>query len=203
MRRITKERLEDNDLIATSMPLTLAKRNHVMLTEQSKRLDKELLDALARVGFKLDFGDGGTGWQFKYLTRGGGYYFNVGCSDLVAAGAIKLVQFTDIDSFVDGWRAHEGRRDDASRPDRAGDRLQAAGASGPPAVRRCRHRAGRPDLGIRRRPGIAQHVHAHRPAGPLVYRRQPGAMPHQLEISGAADQGHRRRLVAARGRAAG
>jgi hypothetical protein len=21
----------------------------------------------------------GTGWQFKYLTRGGGYYFNVGC----------------------------------------------------------------------------------------------------------------------------
>ncbi len=94
--------LEDNDLIATSMPLTLAKRNHVMLTEQSKKLDKELLDALARVGFRLDFGDGGTGWQFKYLTRGGGYYFNVGCSDLVAAGAIKLVQFADIDSFIAG-----------------------------------------------------------------------------------------------------
>jgi cation diffusion facilitator CzcD-associated flavoprotein CzcO len=94
--------LEDNDLIATSMPLTLAKRHHVMLTEQSKKLDRELLDRLARVGFKLDFGDGGTGWQFKYLTRGGGYYFNVGCSDLVADGAIKLVQFTDIDSFVAG-----------------------------------------------------------------------------------------------------
>jgi len=29
---------------------------------------------LARAGFKLDFGDGNTGWQFKYLTRGGGYY---------------------------------------------------------------------------------------------------------------------------------
>ena len=24
------------------------------------------------VGFKLDFGEDGTGWQFKYLTRGGG-----------------------------------------------------------------------------------------------------------------------------------
>ncbi len=57
-----------------------------MLTEQSKQLDRELLDGLARVGFKLDFGDGGTGWQFKYLTRGGGYYFNVGCSDLVVSG---------------------------------------------------------------------------------------------------------------------
>ncbi len=92
--------LEDNDLIATSMPLTLAKRSHVMLTEQSKKFDQELLDGLARVGFKLDFGDGDTGWQFKYLTRGGGYYFNVGCSDLVVRGKIGLRQFSDIESFV-------------------------------------------------------------------------------------------------------
>jgi cation diffusion facilitator CzcD-associated flavoprotein CzcO len=101
--------LEDNDLIATSMPLVLAKRSHVMLTEQSRNLDKELLDGLTRVGFKLDYGDGGTGWQFKYLTRGGGYYFNVGCSDLVASGAIRLIQFDDIDSFVaDGVRMKSG-----------------------------------------------------------------------------------------------
>jgi putative flavoprotein involved in K+ transport len=94
--------LEDNDLIATSMPLTLARRSHVMLTEQSKKLDQPLLDGLERVGFKLDFGDGGTGWQFKYLSRGGGYYFNVGCSDLVASGAINLRQFADIDGFITG-----------------------------------------------------------------------------------------------------
>jgi len=92
--------LEDNDLIATSMPLTLARRSHVLLTEQSKKLDKELLDGLEGVGFKLDFGEDSTGWQFKYLTRGGGYYFNVGCSDLVASGAIKLLQFSDIDAFT-------------------------------------------------------------------------------------------------------
>jgi cation diffusion facilitator CzcD-associated flavoprotein CzcO len=101
--------VEDNDLIATSMPLTLAKRSHVMLTEQSKAFDKELLDRLERVGFKLDFGDGGTGWQFKYLTRGGGYYFNVGCSDLVADGAIQLRQFSDIEAFVaQGARMKDG-----------------------------------------------------------------------------------------------
>jgi cation diffusion facilitator CzcD-associated flavoprotein CzcO len=92
--------LEDNDLIATSMPLTLARRSHAMITEQSKKFDQELLDGLARVGFKLDFGDGGTGWQFKYLTRGGGYYFNVGCSDLVVRGEIGLQQFSDIESFI-------------------------------------------------------------------------------------------------------
>jgi cation diffusion facilitator CzcD-associated flavoprotein CzcO len=101
--------LEDNDLIAASMPLTLAKRTHVMLTEQSKALDQPLLDGLARVGFKLDFGDGGTGWQFKYLTRGGGYYFNVGCSDLLIGGEVKLEQFADIDSFVaEGARMKNG-----------------------------------------------------------------------------------------------
>ncbi|VIO80620.1 flavin-containing monooxygenase [Bradyrhizobium ivorense] len=101
--------LEDNDLIATSMPLTLARRSHVLITEQSKELDKPLLDGLAKVGFKLDFGDGGTGWQFKYLTRGGGYYFNVGCSDLVADGAIRLQQFADIDTFVnEGARLKSG-----------------------------------------------------------------------------------------------
>ncbi|MEA2867837.1 MAG: hypothetical protein QOE39_2552, partial [Bradyrhizobium sp.] len=85
--------LEDNDLIATSMPLALAKKSHIMLTEQSKKFDQQLLDGLERVGFKLDYGDGGTGWQFKYLTRGGGYYFNVGCSDLVVSGEIGLKQF--------------------------------------------------------------------------------------------------------------
>ena len=62
-----------------------------------------------RVGFKLDFGEDGTGWQFKYLTRGGGYYFNVGCSDLIVKGEIALVQFSDIASFVvEGARMSTG-----------------------------------------------------------------------------------------------
>ncbi|WOH82569.1 NAD(P)/FAD-dependent oxidoreductase [Bradyrhizobium sp. BEA-2-5] len=101
--------LEDNDLIAASMPLALAKRSHVLMTEQSKQLDKPLLDGLARKGFKLDFGEAGTGWQFKYLTRGGGYYFNVGCSDLVASGAVALQQFADIDTFMgEGARLKNG-----------------------------------------------------------------------------------------------
>lgn len=101
--------LEDNDLIATSMPTPLAKKTHVMLTEQSKELDKDLLDGLQRVGFRLDFGEAGTGWQFKYLTRGGGYYFNVGCSNLIVEGAIKLKQFADIEGFVaEGARMKDG-----------------------------------------------------------------------------------------------
>jgi hypothetical protein len=101
--------LEDCDLITTSIPLPLARKSHILLTEQAKNLDKELLDGLERVGFKLDFGEDGTGWQFKYLTRGGGYYFNVGCSDLIVEGKIGLVQFSDIAAFVaEGARMRNG-----------------------------------------------------------------------------------------------
>jgi len=101
--------LDDCDLITASMPMPLAKKTHQMITAQSKALDKDLLDKLTEVGFKLDFGADDTGWQFKYLERGGGYYFNVGCSDLVANGVIGLVQFAAIDRFVaDGARLQNG-----------------------------------------------------------------------------------------------
>jgi putative flavoprotein involved in K+ transport len=102
--------LDDNDLIATSMPLKLVRKSHAMTCDKSRELDKDLLEGLARAGFKLDFGEDNTGWQFKYLTRGGGYYFNVGCSDLVIKGEIALKQFADIDSFVaEGARMKDGK----------------------------------------------------------------------------------------------
>lgn len=101
--------LEDNDLIAVSMPLKVARKSHQLTCEKSTALDQDLLDGLRRVGFKLDFGDENTGWQFKYLTRGGGYYFNVGCSDLLIRREIALKQFADIDTFTaDGGRTKSG-----------------------------------------------------------------------------------------------
>jgi hypothetical protein len=91
------------------VPLELARKSHRLLTEKAKRIDQELLHGLERKGFKLDFGDDGTGWQFKYLTRGGGYYFNVGCSDLIVQGEVGLVQFADIADFnAEGARTKTG-----------------------------------------------------------------------------------------------
>jgi len=66
--------LEDCDLITASVPLPLQHRTHQMLTEDARRRDKPLLDRLEAAGFRLDFGEDETGWQIKYLTRGGGYY---------------------------------------------------------------------------------------------------------------------------------
>jgi hypothetical protein len=101
--------LEDCDLITTSMPLSLVRKSHILLTEQARKLDQKLLDGLERRGFRLNFGEDGAGWQFKYLTRGGGYYFNVGCSDLIVEGKVGLVQYSDIAGFVaDGARMKSG-----------------------------------------------------------------------------------------------
>ncbi len=91
---------EDCDLITISTPLQVLKKTHQLLTEKTKRIDKPLLDKLTSVGFNLEYGEENTGWQFKYLSRGGGYYFNVGASDLIADGKIKVLQFSDIENFL-------------------------------------------------------------------------------------------------------
>jgi putative flavoprotein involved in K+ transport len=103
--------LEDCDLITASMPLPLARKSHVALTARARELDKELLDGLERVGFKLDYGEDDAGWQFKYLTRGGGYYFNVGCSDLIARREVGLAQLSEIAEIVaDGVLLRDDRK---------------------------------------------------------------------------------------------
>jgi putative flavoprotein involved in K+ transport len=45
----------------------------------------------------------------RYHQRGGGYYFDVGCSELIIEGKVKLLQFSDIECFVpEGARLRDG-----------------------------------------------------------------------------------------------
>ena len=97
---------DDCDLIAISSPLSVLKKTHQMFTKQSKKLDEVLLNDLKKIGFVLDYGEDNTGWQFKYLTRGGGYYFNVGASNLIADKKIKLIQYKDIKEFTKNGIIH-------------------------------------------------------------------------------------------------
>jgi putative flavoprotein involved in K+ transport len=101
---------DDCDLLATSFPYPVLQRSYQMSTAKSREVDKPLLDALAARGFRLHYGEDETGFQMMYLRRGGGYYFNVGCSDLIAAGKIGLLQYEDIERFVpEGARLKDGR----------------------------------------------------------------------------------------------
>ncbi|KAL1876875.1 hypothetical protein VTK73DRAFT_9105 [Phialemonium thermophilum] len=82
--------VEDADLQGWSWPAELHKLHHHDLTERQVAHDSELLDALARAGFGLDRGPDDCGLLYKYLQRGGGYYFEVGASRLVAEGKIRV-----------------------------------------------------------------------------------------------------------------
>lgn len=93
---------EDCDLLAMAAPFPVMKRGYQLSTAHSGQVDKPLLDALEARGFRLDYGPDETGFQMKYLQRGGGYYFNVGASDMIVEGRIGLLQFADIDRFVAG-----------------------------------------------------------------------------------------------------
>jgi putative flavoprotein involved in K+ transport len=102
--------IADCDLLATSLPYPVLRRAYQISTAHSREVDRPLHEALAARGFRLTFGEDETGFQMMYLRRGGGYYFNVGCSDLIAGGEIGLVQFDDIDRFVpEGARMKDGR----------------------------------------------------------------------------------------------
>lgn len=100
---------EDCDLLATSMPYPVLKRSYQISTAKGREIDKKILEDLAAKGFKLHFGEDQTGFPMMYLRRGGGYYFNVGCSDLIVAGKVGLMQFSDIDHFIaEGAKLHDG-----------------------------------------------------------------------------------------------
>ncbi len=97
------------DLIAISLPIPLMLTEHKKITKIARNNDKELLARLEKVGFRTE-GEG-TGWVHKFMTKRGGYYFDVGCSELIANGEIKILQMEDIDSFQkSGIKTKEGKQ---------------------------------------------------------------------------------------------
>jgi putative flavoprotein involved in K+ transport len=102
--------VDDCDLLLTSMPFPVLVRAYQLSAAQSKAQDQPLLDALEAAGFRLDFQENDPGFQMRYHQRGGGYYFNVGCSELIIAGKVKLLQYADVERFVpEGARLRDGR----------------------------------------------------------------------------------------------
>ena len=87
---------EDADLIFMSIPNQMLKRLHVDATKEIAKRDEKLRIGLEKAGFKLDDGPDESGFFMKYFQRGGGYYIDVGCSQLIADGKIKVKQGQEI-----------------------------------------------------------------------------------------------------------
>jgi putative flavoprotein involved in K+ transport len=78
------------DLIFASLPYRILHEFQIPLYEQMKERDAEFYRQLEDAGFWLDWGPDGSGLFMKYLRRGSGYYIDVGASQLIIDGEIKL-----------------------------------------------------------------------------------------------------------------
>lgn len=81
---------EKADLLFASVPFALMPRSQIPLYEKIAKRDAPLYDRLRKAGFILDFGDDKSGLMMKALRTGSGYYIDVGASELIASGEIKL-----------------------------------------------------------------------------------------------------------------
>lgn len=87
---ITRAPTEEADIITESLPFPVQFALAVDFTNRVRAVEKDTLEGLEKAGFKLDFGVDGAGISRQYMTRGGGYYIDVGCSSLIIDGKIKM-----------------------------------------------------------------------------------------------------------------
>lgn len=84
--------VDDADILNLGIPSEVVKRIHTQITVKTNEKDKSMLAGLDRAGFKIDQGPDDAGLWIKYLQRGGGYYIDVGTSQLIIDGKIKIKQ---------------------------------------------------------------------------------------------------------------
>ena len=85
------------DLIFASIPYKIMAPMQSPVYDEMKKRDADLYARLEKAGFMLAFGVDGSGLFMKYLRRGSGYYIDVGASELVANGSIKLKSRVDVE----------------------------------------------------------------------------------------------------------
>lgn len=81
---------EKADLIGASVPYRLMGTFQKPVYDTIRALDADFYTALENAGFVLDWGDDESGLFMKYMRRGSGYYIDVGASQLIIDGKIKL-----------------------------------------------------------------------------------------------------------------
>jgi putative flavoprotein involved in K+ transport len=96
-RGITAEKA---DFIAASLPYALQPAAAQPSTARIRQEDADFYARLENAGFKLTFGADESGISTMYMRRGSGYYIDVGASDLIASGEIKL-ETAEIDRLTE------------------------------------------------------------------------------------------------------
>jgi putative flavoprotein involved in K+ transport len=88
------------DMIAMATPFALQPQAQRALYDRIRAKDADFYKSLAATGFLLDFGPDDTGLMMKAYRTGSGYYVDVGGSQLIIDGEIKVKSGAEIDRLT-------------------------------------------------------------------------------------------------------
>lgn len=88
------------DMIAAATPFGLQPAMQRALYDKIRARDASFYEKLAATGFLLDFGPDETGLMMKAYRTGSGYYVDVGASQLIIDGEIKVKSGVEIDRLT-------------------------------------------------------------------------------------------------------
>jgi putative flavoprotein involved in K+ transport len=78
------------DLTVASVPFKVLPSMQKPIYDEIKTRDADLYAGLDKAGFRYHFGEDGSGLHALYLRRGAGYYIDVGASQMLIDGRIRL-----------------------------------------------------------------------------------------------------------------
>lgn len=102
--------IDEVDVVAVANDFEASLASYREFAQIVTDLDRDTLAGLDRAGFRLDPGYLAGGYFANYLHRGGGYYLNVGASEYIIDGRIRLIQ----NDRITGYEAAGARLDDGS-----------------------------------------------------------------------------------------
>ncbi len=88
------------DMIAASLPYRVMEMVQRQITQQIREHDADFYQRLEAAGFQLDFGEDGTGMTMKAFRTASGYYIDVGCSDLIINGDVRVKSGSEIERLT-------------------------------------------------------------------------------------------------------
>ncbi|EPQ61345.1 FAD/NAD P-binding domain-containing protein [Gloeophyllum trabeum ATCC 11539] len=92
--------LDIADRINASFPNPFLKEFQKRVTKEIAEADKDIIEGLTKRGFKLTWGEEGSGALGLVWTKAGGYYYDVGASCMIIDGRIKLKNDSLIERFT-------------------------------------------------------------------------------------------------------
>jgi putative flavoprotein involved in K+ transport len=99
---------EKADLIFASIPYAILHTFQKPIYDEIRVRDAEFYKGLERAGFRLDWGADDSGLFMKYLRRGSGYYIDIGASQMIIDGKIKLAHGQVKEIVEDGVVLEDG-----------------------------------------------------------------------------------------------